>query len=40
MNAIESANINQETFMAMTRAGEAMKTIHGKLTPTKVDETM
>jgi charged multivesicular body protein 4 len=40
VNAIESANINQETFMAMQRAGEAMKSIHGKLTPTKVDETM
>ncbi|KAG7288700.1 ESCRT-III subunit protein snf7 [Staphylotrichum longicolle] len=40
MNAIESANINQETFLAMQRAGEAMKQIHGKLTPTKVDETM
>jgi hypothetical protein len=40
MNAIESANINQETFLAMQRAGEAMKHIHGKLTPTKVDETM
>ncbi|KAK4041800.1 Snf7-domain-containing protein [Parachaetomium inaequale] len=40
VNAIESANINQETFMAMQRAGDAMKTIHGKLTPTKVDETM
>ncbi|SPQ22033.1 7cc7f3e1-88ff-4362-aeff-ce090661a3de [Thermothielavioides terrestris] len=40
MNAIESANINQETFMAMQRASEAMKSIHGKLTPAKVDETM
>ncbi|KAJ4306251.1 ESCRT-III subunit protein snf7 [Collariella sp. IMI 366227] len=40
MNAIESANINQETFLAMQRAGKAMETIHGKLTPTKVDETM
>jgi len=40
VNAIESANINQETFEAMRRAGVAMKTIHGKLTPTKVDETM
>ncbi|KAH6636770.1 Snf7-domain-containing protein [Chaetomium tenue] len=40
VNAIESANINQETFIAMQRAGDAMKTIHGKLTPTKVDETM
>ncbi|EAQ90754.1 hypothetical protein CHGG_02689 [Chaetomium globosum CBS 148.51] len=40
VNAIESANINQETFTAMRRAGDAMKTIHGNLTPTKVDETM
>ncbi|KAK4104140.1 Snf7-domain-containing protein [Parathielavia hyrcaniae] len=40
VNAIESANINQETFLAMKRAGEAMKHIHGKLTPAKVDETM
>ncbi|KAL1840044.1 hypothetical protein VTJ49DRAFT_915 [Mycothermus thermophilus] len=40
INAIESANINQETFMAMQRAGAAMKQIHGKLTPAKVDETM
>jgi charged multivesicular body protein 4 len=40
INSIESANINQETFMAMQRANEAMKVIHGKLTPTKVDETM
>src|SRR4051812_863305 len=40
MNAIESANINQETFLAMQRAGAAMKSIHGKLTPAKVDETM
>ncbi|KAL2159646.1 hypothetical protein VTH06DRAFT_2215 [Thermothelomyces fergusii] len=40
VNAIESANINQETFLAMQRATEAMKSIHGKLTPTKVDETM
>ncbi|KAL2130502.1 hypothetical protein VTI74DRAFT_6326 [Chaetomium olivicolor] len=40
MNAIETANINQETFLAMERAGKAMKEIHGKLTPTKVDETM
>ncbi|KAK4242555.1 Snf7-domain-containing protein [Achaetomium macrosporum] len=40
MNAIESANIHQETFLAMQRAGKAMETIHGKLTPAKVDETM
>ncbi|KAI6090554.1 vacuolar-sorting protein SNF7 [Hypoxylon rubiginosum] len=40
INAIESANINRETLAAMERAGEAMKSIHGKLTPEKVDETM
>lgn len=40
INAIESANINRETLAAMQRAGEAMKQIHGKLTPEKVDETM
>ncbi|KAK0735613.1 Snf7-domain-containing protein [Apiosordaria backusii] len=40
INAIESANINKETFEAMQRASEAMKTIHGKLTPEKVDEAM
>ena len=40
INAIESANINRETLAAMERAGQAMKHIHGKLTPEKVDETM
>lgn len=40
INAIESANINRETLAAMERAGDAMKVIHGKLTPEKVDETM
>ncbi|KAK4166817.1 putative vacuolar-sorting protein SNF7 [Cladorrhinum sp. PSN259] len=40
INAIESANINQETFLAMQRASAAMKQIHGKLTPDKVDEAM
>jgi hypothetical protein len=40
INAIESANINRETLAAMERAGDAMKAIHGKLTPEKVDETM
>ena len=40
INAIESANINRETLAAMERAGEAMKQIHHKLTPEKVDETM
>ncbi|KAH9906829.1 vacuolar-sorting protein SNF7 [Xylariomycetidae sp. FL2044] len=38
--AIESANINRETLAAMERASDAMKSIHGKLTPEKVDETM
>merc|ERR1712000_727980 len=40
INSIESANINRETLAAMEKAGEAMKQIHGKLTPGKVDETM
>lgn len=40
INSIESANINKETFEAMQRASEAMKQIHGKLTPEKVDEAM
>ncbi|KAL2266257.1 hypothetical protein VTJ83DRAFT_5609 [Remersonia thermophila] len=37
INTIESANINQETFLAMQRAAAVMKQIHGKLTPEKVD---
>ncbi|KAG6040183.1 ESCRT-III subunit protein snf7 [Claviceps citrina] len=40
INSIESANINHETFLAMQQAGKAMKHIHGKLTPEKVDQTM
>ncbi|EFX01101.1 snf7 family protein [Grosmannia clavigera kw1407] len=40
VNAIESANINRETLAAMERAAAAMKTIHGNLTPEKVDATM
>ena len=40
INSIESANINRETLAAMEKAGEAMKQIHGKLTPEKVDEAM
>ncbi|CAI4215295.1 unnamed protein product [Parascedosporium putredinis] len=40
INAIESANINRETLAAMEKVGEAMKQIHGKLTPEKVDETI
>ncbi|KAK2594425.1 ESCRT-III subunit protein snf7 [Conoideocrella luteorostrata] len=40
ISSIESANINHETLLAMQQAGKAMKQIHGKLTPEKVDETM
>ncbi|OAA42215.1 ESCRT-III component [Metarhizium rileyi] len=40
INAIESANINHETLLAMKQAGKAMASIHGKLTPEKVDQTM
>ena len=38
--SIESANINQETVVAMKNAGEAMKKIHGKMTMEEVDNTM
>lgn len=38
--SIEAANINKETLDAMTKAGEAMAQIHGKLNIDKVDETM
>ncbi|MCJ1430558.1 ESCRT-III subunit protein snf7, partial [Sticta canariensis] len=38
--SIESANINQETLVAMKNAGAAMKKIHGKLTMEDVDVTM
>lgn len=40
INSIESANINHETLLAMQQAGKAMKQIHGKLTPERVDQTM
>lgn len=40
INAIESANINRETLLAMQKAGKAMKDIHGGLTVEKVDQTM
>lgn len=40
INAIESANINKETLLAMENASKAMKQIHGGLTVDKVDETM
>ena len=38
--SIESANINQETLVAMKNAGAAMKQIHGKMTMEDVDNTM
>lgn len=38
--AIESANINRETLGAMEQASAAMKQIHGKLSPEKVDMIM
>ena len=38
--SIESANINQETLLAMKNAGKAMKQIHGKMTMEDVDVTM
>ncbi|PGH14035.1 hypothetical protein AJ79_03304 [Helicocarpus griseus UAMH5409] len=40
ISSIESANINQETLLAMKNAGNAMKQIHNGLTIEKVDETM
>ncbi|MCJ1373826.1 ESCRT-III subunit protein snf7 [Loxospora ochrophaea] len=38
--SIESANINQETLLAMKNASNAMKQIHGNLTMEKVEQTM
>lgn len=38
--SIESANINQETLVALKNAGAAMKQIHGKMTLEDVDVTM
>jgi hypothetical protein len=40
ISSIESANINQETLVAMQNAGKAMKDIHGNLTIDKVDRIM
>ena len=38
--SIESANINQETLLAINNASKAMKEIHGSLTIEKVDQIM
>ncbi|KZT62256.1 Snf7-domain-containing protein [Calocera cornea HHB12733] len=40
VNALESANINHETMIAMKRGSEALKVIHQGLTIDKVDATM
>lgn len=40
VNTLESANFNQETMAAMKKGSEALKVIHGNLTPDKVDATM
>jgi len=40
VNTLESANFNQETMAAMKKGAEALRTIHGNLTPDKVDATM
>jgi len=40
VNALESANINHETMIAMKRGSEALRVIHQGLTIDKVDATM
>lgn len=40
VNTLESAKINQETMLAMKKASDALKSIHGDLTIDKVDKTM
>jgi len=40
VNTLESAKINQETMLAMKKAADALKTIHGDLSIDKVDKTM
>ncbi|KAI5124980.1 hypothetical protein M0805_007406 [Coniferiporia weirii] len=40
VNTLESANFNQETMAAMKKGADALKTIHGNLTPDKVDGIM
>lgn len=39
-NAIESANMNAETMLAMKRGANALKDIHKQLNVNKVDEMM
>lgn len=40
VNAIESANLNAETMVAMKKGADALKGIHGNLNINKVDATM
>ncbi|KII94817.1 hypothetical protein PLICRDRAFT_96589 [Plicaturopsis crispa FD-325 SS-3] len=40
VNTLESANLNAETMAAMSKASNALKVIHGKMTMTDVDNTM
>jgi len=40
VSTLESANINAETMAAMRRGSEALKAIHGNLTPQKVESQM
>ncbi|KAF9511033.1 hypothetical protein BS47DRAFT_1331287 [Hydnum rufescens UP504] len=40
VNALESANINQETLEAMKNGAAALQKIHGKMTVEQVDATM
>ncbi|KAK4684905.1 charged multivesicular body protein 4A/B, partial [Tremellales sp. Uapishka_1] len=40
VNAIESANLNAETMVAMKKGADALKGIHGSLKVEKVDQTM
>jgi len=40
VTTLESANLNAETMKAMKSASDALKVIHGTLTPTKVEATM
>ncbi|KAL1411338.1 ESCRT-III subunit protein snf7 [Vanrija albida] len=40
VNAIESANLNAETMLAMKKGADALKSIHSTLKVEKVDQTM
>lgn len=40
VNALESANLNAETMLAMKKGSEALKGIHTSLNVDKVDQTM